>query len=379
VLFGNGTDLSTNTTATIRPGDNLFISGKYFHPGIVYIKFDSFYVVGTVTGQEWQNAQILASTTASQTGSFQTYATIPTVSGGAHFLNIEDSQAKIIIKINVVSPNITPTPAPAPTSQPTVNPTSNPTSNPTPKPTLPSPTLNLSCRSTASASGSKVEISGSLLLNDSRIADSPVLIAYSVTGGDTWNSLTLVNTLSDGRFLAVWQPEVTGNYLIKATSEATSTMNKVSKVVNLALTPENPQDPGKNVFTLTSNSTITQFAFDPDNKELSFIASGPTGTEGYVNIYIPKTILGDISTLKAYVDGNQVSFKSESQTDSWLISFVYSHSTHTITMSITEPATTSKTGTTLETTYYIIAAAVIATMLVAVLVLKRRPKNDLKL
>ena len=61
----------------------------------------------------------------------------------------------------------------------------------------------------------------------------------------------------------------------------------------------------QNVFTLTSNSTITQFAFNSTTKELSFIASGPSGTKGYVNIYIPKTLISDISTLKTYIDGNR--------------------------------------------------------------------------
>ena len=118
-------------------------------------------------------------------------------------------------------------------------------------------------------------------------------------------------------------------------------MNAASKTINLALTP----DPENNVFTLTSNSTITQFTFNPDSKELSFIASGTSGTKGYVNIYIPKTILNDISTLKAYIDGTQTSFTSESQTDSWLISFTYSHSTHTITMAMGDVLELSNTNT----------------------------------
>jgi hypothetical protein len=363
-LFGNGTDLSSNVS--VKPGDSLFISGKWFHPGIVYVKFDGVNVVGTVTGQEWQNAQVLGSTTASQTGSFQTYVTIPTASGGVHYLAIEDIGSKLITRINVISSYISPTPTVSPTS----NPTSNPTPLPTPNPSLPTPILSLSCKSTPSALGSKVEISGNLLVDGSPIADSPILISYSVTGGNTWQSLTLVRTLSDGAFAAIWQPDVTGNYLIKATSEATSTMNGVSKTINLALTP----DAAHNVFTLTSNSTITQFTFKPDDKELSFIASGPSDTKGYVNIYIPKTIINDISTLKAYLDGVQISFNSEDQADSWLISFTYSHSTHTITMTLAEPAAISSTNTNSipEIVYYLIPGVAIIIVLAAVFTLKRK-------
>jgi hypothetical protein len=363
-LFGNGTDLSSSVS--VRSGDGLFISGKWFHPGIVYIKFDGVSVVGTVTGQEWQSAQILGSTTASQTGSFQITVTVPTASGGVHFLAIEDTQTKLIAQINVSAPVIpTATPTPSPTTNPTVSP------SPTPNPSLPTPAMDLMCKSTTSASGFKVEIGGNLYLDGNFIADSPILISYSVTAGNSWESLTLVNTLADGSFKAIWQPDVTGNYLIKATFEATSNMNGVSKTINLALTP----DPEHNVFTLTSNSTITQFAFNPDSKELSFVVSGPSPTTGYVNIYIPKTILDDISALKAYVDGNQISFNSESQSDSWLIFFTYSHSTHTITMTIAEPATISTTDSTPQTIYYLIPVGIIAIVLLAVLALRRRTKT----
>ena len=240
---------------------------------------------------------------------------------------------------------------------------------------MPSPTIDLTCKSTTSASGSKVEISGNLLLNGNSVADSPILISYSVTGGNTWESLTLVNTLTDGSFKAIWNPDVTGNYLIKATSDATSTMNGASKTINLALTP----DPEHNVFTLTSNSTITQFAFNPDTKELRFIASGTSGTKGYVNIYIPKTILSDISTLKAYIDGTQTNFTSESQTDSWLISFTYSHSTHTITMAMGDVLQVSNTNTDSlpQWLLYAIPIALVAVIAIIAVVFKTRAKKSL--
>ncbi len=214
------------------------------------------------------------------------------------------------------------------------------------------------------------------MLNSNSVADSPILISYSVTGGNSWESLTLVKTLPDGSFKAIWNPDVTGNYLIKATSDKTSTMNGASKTINLALTP----DPEHNVFTLTSNSTITQFAFNPDSKELRFIASGTSGTKGYVNIYIPKTILSDISTLKAYIDGNQTNFTSESQTDSWLISFTYLHSTHTITMAMGDVLEVSNTNTDSlpQWLLYVIPIAIVVVIAVVAVVFKSRAKKSPK-
>jgi hypothetical protein len=367
--FGNGTDLSSSVS--VKPGDSLLISGKWFHPGIIYIKFDGVSVVGTVTGQEWQSAQVLTSTTASQTGSFQVYVTIPTASGGAHYLSIEDTGSKLITRINVTSSYIAPTPSP--TASPTSNPTTNPTPIPTPDPSLPTPTIDVSCRSTTTVTGFKVEIDGTISLNGNPLSDQPVLVSYSVTGGQVWQSLTMVKTLSDGKFVAVWTPSVTGNYLIKATVERSSTMNEASKTINLALTPDAEQ----NVFTLTSNSTITQFAFNSTTKELGFIASGPSGTKGYVNIYIPKTIINDISTLKTYLDGNEISFNSESQADSWLISFTYSHSQHTITMVMEDAQQVSHTNSDSLPQWLIITVAVtlVAVVAAVAVVFKSRAKK----
>ena len=214
-LFGNGTDLSVDIRP--KPGDSLYISGKWFHPGIVYIKLDSINVIGTIYGNEWDSSQLIGSTSASQTGSFETSVTIPTAIGGYHSIAVEDQQAKIIVRIYIDGPTALPTPTPSPTATPI------PTTNPTPTPVLPAPTIDLSCKST-STNGLKVEITGQLSLNGNPVVEAPMLLSYSVTDGASWESLTLVRTISDGSFEAVWTPDVTGNYLIKATVEATSSV-----------------------------------------------------------------------------------------------------------------------------------------------------------
>ena len=366
-LFGNGT--SFTSTVKVNPGDSLLISGKWFHLGVVYVRFDGVAVVGTVTEGEWRNAQIIGTTTASSTGSFSTTVTIPTASGGEHYLAVEDSQTKIITKITVLGAVI---PTPTPTSNPT------PTPKPTPNPSLPTPTIDASCKGTSITNGFKVNINGNLLLNGNPLAGTSILISYSVTGGDSWQGLTLVKTRSDGSFAAVWTPDVTGNYLIKAAVEATSTFNGASKTVNLALTP----DEERNIFTLNSNSTISQFAFNSTTQELSFTASGPSGSTGYVEMYIPKTLITDISTLKAYVDGTQISFHSESQSDAWLITFNYSHSEHRVTMELgnadLQPIETSTPPWISDVILLAIIAIVIVVIAAMVVAFKRTNKNTAK-
>jgi len=88
-------------------------------------------------------------------------------------------------------------------------------------------------------------------------------------------------------------------------------------------------------------------------------------------IYIPKSILSDISGLKAYIDGNQVAFQSESQIDLWLISFSYSHSTHHITMTLGSAQTVTAVSS-IEWLYIVIPIAVIAVVTIAVFALRRK-------
>lgn len=184
----------------------------------------------------------------------------------------------------------------------------------------------------------------------------------------------MVTTASDGSYVAVWHPDVTGYYMIKATCDATSDMNAASKIVTLALTPDEAND---SVFTVNSNSTITQFAFDSTTGKLSFVASGPSPSTGYVEIYIPKTILGDISKLTTTIDGQKVDYDYQSQADAWFITFSYHHSSHTIVMSIDQSvhATNNISGddNSQILLYVVVPVAVIVVLAVSVIgLLKRR-------
>ncbi|MCL2431836.1 MAG: hypothetical protein LBH74_00340 [Nitrososphaerota archaeon] len=360
-VFGDGMNLST--IVNVRPGDNLTISGSWFHSSdVIYIRFDgnqligTSYIATTLTSDEWAKAQIIGTTTANAAGSFETTITIPQVFGGAHYIAFEDSQRRVTLIITVTAPG--PNPTPSPTTQPTTNPTPPPTLSPTPS--RPIPNIDLSCMSTVTGDNFRVNINGVLSLNGNPLSDVSVLISYSVTGGRTWESLSLAQTSSDGSYGVVWKPDVTGNYLIKAEVEATQTTATAEKTINLALTLDNPESPESNIFTINSNSTIRQFRFDPDNNRLSFTAEGPTGTTGYVNIYIPKATLSNISKLKAYIDNHElVDFSSESKGDSWLISFSYTHSIHTITMDLDAPSSNTPSDSNADWTTYAVVITII--------------------
>jgi hypothetical protein len=198
---------------------------------------------------------------------------------------------------------------------------------------IPKPTLDLSCKSTDYYSGFNVEIEGNLAFNGTAISYAPILLSYSVTGGKSWEDLTLVNTDSDGHYSATWMPSVTGNYLIKATYDGDKDYIGTSTTVNLAVTKS-----VENVlFSVTSNSTLTSLIFNSQTRELSFTVTGPQGTTGYVDLNVPNSLIANIATVKAYIDGNEIAYTFDSVNDSWLLHFSYPHSTHEVVLNLGLP------------------------------------------
>lgn len=196
--------------------------------------------------------------------------------------------------------------------------------------TLITPTLDISCKSSTSYSGFNVEIKGNLSFNGTAISNAPILLSYSVTGGKSWQDLTLVNTGFDGSYSAAWMPSVTGNYMVKATYEGDDNYSGTTETVNFAVT----QFAEKNVFSVSSNSTVSSLTFNSEEQELSFTVTGESGTTGYVDVYIAKSIIGDIANVKAYLDSDKIEYTATSVSDSWLLHFSYQHSTHEVILSL---------------------------------------------
>ena len=130
----------------------------------------------------------------------------------------------------------------------------------------------------------------------------------------------------------------------------------------------------QSVFSVMSNSTLSGLSFDSETKDLSFSTSGPTGTTGYVNVIIPKSLVADISTIKVFVDETAISYTSTSQTDSWTISFTYQQSTHQLRLGLDEPVMQS-IGLPVDLTVIIGAVLVVTVALAVVVVLLVKRKK----
>jgi hypothetical protein len=84
------------------------------------------------------------------------------------------------------------------------------------------------------------------------------------------------------------------------------------------------------MFYAESNSTLSSLAFNSTTKEISFTASGPSGSTGYVSFLISKSLTGNATDFKVYLDGEEIQCNVTELSDSLLIFFQYTHSTHEV-------------------------------------------------
>jgi uncharacterized repeat protein (TIGR02543 family) len=278
-------------------------------------------------------------------------------------------------KLSAYFGDATPAPSPSPTPRPT-SPT--PTTTPTPTPTpvqLPQGDLTVSCQSSSTYDGFNVNINGLLTAGGTSVPNAGILLYVSVTDGSSWDVLSFVNTDSNGVFSVSWKPSVTGNYVLKAVWNGNMNYSSTAEIFNFAITPFEQQS----VFSVTSNSTLSGLSFDSETKDLIFSTNGTSGSTGYVNIVIPKSLVADISSVRVFVDGNQLTYNSGSKSDSWEISFTYHQSTHDLRIGLDEAPVQSK-GLSIDTTTLIIgvlAAAIIALVIVVTILAKKKsPRID---
>jgi len=164
---------------------------------------------------------------------------------------------------------------------------------------------------------------------------------------------------------------VTGTYFLRATYEGNSELAPASTIVHFAVLPVEDTS----VFSVASNSTVTGLAFNSTNQMLSFKVSGETGTTGYVSVYISKSLMNDTSNLAVYFDEELLQPVTQSIGDSWLVSFTYHHSAHTVTLALNSGTSNIQTQT--QNLPYFTAGVVGAILAIAVVMalLKSKAKR----
>jgi len=202
---------------------------------------------------------------------------------------------------------------------------------------LPVPNLTFYCSSSTSVSGFSVQLLGTLAYDQVGLTGAGIAFSYSANGGSTWHDLAYLITGDDGVFSAVWMPSASGTYIVKGIWSGDDAYSGVGTTVNFAVAPmpiEDKPTETASVFSVSSNSTLSELAFNSAKEEISFTVSGESGTSGFVQTCIPKSLMPTVENLKVYIDGQEVPFSTLSENDVWIIIIGYHHSTHTISMSL---------------------------------------------
>jgi hypothetical protein len=125
---------------------------------------------------------------------------------------------------------------------------------------------------------------------------------------------------------------------------------------------------------ILSNSTVSSFAFNKDQKEISFNVTGQSGTEGFCNVTIPKDLLSSDFTVK--VDETKVTpdpVVGSNSTHSFVY-FSYGHSVHRVQIVGTTAAAAAGAGG-FDVTPLVVGLVIVAVVLIAALLVMRRRKQ----
>ena len=191
--------------------------------------------------------------------------------------------------------------------------------------------ISISTSSSSTSVGFQVKISGTLRdVYGTSLEDETVVLQYAFEGTSTWTPLTSDQTDRDGHYDAVWIPPATGYFTIKAEWEGNSThIEAINSTTINSITYD-----GQYVFSVESNSTISNLFFNSTDQTLSFTAQGTSGTQGYAKIIIDKTLVNDLESMIVYLDGDQVEYSVQENEGSWCLTIDYDHSTHKIVVSL---------------------------------------------
>jgi nitrous oxidase accessory protein NosD len=209
--------------------------------------------------------------------------------------------------------------------------------------------------------GSQITIEGTLSYGGTGVSFAALQVSYSVDSGTSWNEIGMVNTDVNGDYSATWLPPDIGTYQIRVSWEGNATIPKTFTVVYLLVVASQTND----LISVGSNSTITLFNFNADTQEITFNVSGPSETTGYVKIYISKTLFQNVTEAAVYLDGEQINYTTSSTDESWILYFVYSHSTHNVAVKLANaaPESPNSVGVWLATAIVVACAASVGFLL----------------
>jgi len=219
--------------------------------------------------------------------------------------------------------------------------------------------------------GFMVNITGSLSdANKTHLEDKAVSLFYT-SGDNPWFLISSDKTDQFGLYSVQWIPPATGYFQIMAQWAGNVTHLGASNSTTLNTLPYQ----NRYVFSVESNSTISELSFNTTSQELSFVATGPTGTNGYVKITLAKSLVSDATGIKVYVDNESINYSVKSFGDSWLLLFEYLHSSHTVTLVLNLDGFSGTTFLGLEWWIWVVIIVMISAMIITIAAVLAKRKH----
>jgi hypothetical protein len=184
--------------------------------------------------------------------------------------------------------------------------------------------------------GSMANIYGTLSdHNDKGLASELIVLSYTFDGVNELYPIGSVLTDENGQYSLQWFNSASGTYIIDAKWAGNETFNSVSNSVDLCSIAYLTEG----AFLIESNSTVANLDFNSSSGVLRFAVSGPSGSTGYTKISIAKNLLDDANDIKVQLDDKDFNYSLASTVNSWILNFEYTHSQHTIKVSLPQAPT----------------------------------------
>jgi hypothetical protein len=195
-----------------------------------------------------------------------------------------------------------------------------------------STSISISTSSSTSLSDLKVNITGTLDELDGAPLNGEAVTVYSAFNGTAdWSEIGQASkTDSSGAYSKTWAPPASGYYVLKAEWAGNATHSPASSKTTLSEVSFSNQY----VFTVESNSSTSGLSYDEANQSVRFSVEGPSGTKGYAQITVPKSLAVDTAKMMVYVDDSETSFETSSRDGSWVLAIEYTHSEHRVVVDL---------------------------------------------
>ena len=230
----------------------------------------------------------------------------------------------------------------------------------------------------------RFQIVGNLTSNNNSVPNADLKFSYRNSSEDdtSLQEFSTVTTDSNGRFAVDWQPPGVGNYNINATYHGSDSYGPAFDGINVLVTQFNGDN---QVFSVESNSTVTDIVYNPESGELNLSVTGQTGTTGFVDVYVSKSLVGNVSAIQAYIDQNPVEFTVSETEDNWILHFNYHHSSHNIVFNLSRAETVpdatvssaspTPTPTVSQLSWWVIVPLLLIILAVALVIRYRKTVN----